>query len=261
MAHGTHSVSRFSPGSLGWVKGWAGRADGREVKRIVTATLVTGCVLTAALQTLLAVPARADIVAVALPTTLTISSRMLTLTGTLRLSSAGTGLRSAALWFSYPGDPAATRVGSASSRRPGFLAISARIDASRIVPGNNRLEVVDVASGQRRAITLDLRRQSRIAITHAEFRPHGQVALAVRVTHFDPKLNAFAASRLSPVRLQENLNGVWVTLAEVRSDALGLAGAVLPAGPGQHSYRAIRPEGATVRTATSATFQTGPSAS
>jgi hypothetical protein len=227
------------------------------VKRIAIAALIIASVLITALQTGLAGSARADIVAVSLPTQASISSTTLTLAGTARLGSAGAGRQSATLWFHYPDAAAPTRVGSATSRRPGFLAITARIDATRIMPGANQIDVVDSADGTRRTIALDLRRESRVAITHAEFRPHARVALAVRVMHFDPGQNAFVSSQFSPVRLQELVNGSWITLAQVTTDQLGLAGAVLPAGAGMHDYRAVRPDGATVRAATSLTVRSG----
>ena len=222
------------------------------MKRIIIGILITASVLSSALVTALAAPAGAQVVAVSLPTAVTISSKTLTLAGTVRVSTAGTGVRSAGLWFRYPNTTSATLVGHATSSRPGFLAITGRLDATRIVPGQNRLLVVDGADGGRRIIVLDLRRQSRVAITHAEYR-RGRVALAVRLTHYEPKSGVFIASRLSPVRVQERIDGNWITLISVTTDRLGLAGAVVPAGPGVHLYRAVRPDGATVRTATSLT--------
>jgi hypothetical protein len=232
-------------------------ADSREVKRLSTTTLIIAAVLATAVQTGLAGSARADVIAVSLPPVASISSPTLALSGTVRLSSDGTGRRSAALWIRYPDATAATKVGSVTSRRPGFLAITARIDARRIVPGPNQLQLIDAADGSSRTITVDLRRETRIAITHAEFRTRERVAVAVRVQHFDPKQNAFIASRLSPVHVQEKVDGGWVTRAELTTDASGLAGVVLPAATaGNHYYRAIRPDGATVWTATSLTVAT-----
>jgi hypothetical protein len=222
------------------------------VKRIVIGILISASVLSSAVVTALAAPARAQVVAVSLPTAVTISSKTLILTGTVRVSTSGTGVRSARLWFRYPNTGSATLVGSAVSGRPGYLAISARLDATRIVPGQNRLLVVDGADGGSRTVALDLRRQSRVAITHAEYR-RGWAALAIRLIHYEPKSGAFIASRLSPIRVQEKVDGAWVTLISVTTDRLGLAGAVVPASPGVHLYRAVRPDGATVRTATSLT--------
>jgi hypothetical protein len=116
--------------------------------------------------------------------------------------------------------------------------------------------VRDDADGGVRTILIDLRRLSRVSLTHAEFRSDGRVALAVRVLHFDPKLARFAPSRLSPVRLQEKLNGTWTTIATVTTGASGLAGALVPAGPGAHLYRAVRPSGATVLAAKSPIIRT-----
>jgi hypothetical protein len=231
------------------------------VKRIVTATLITAGVLVstvatvAALATVVAAPAQAEVVAVALPSTATITSKTLTLTGAVRVGRSDSGVRSAAAWFVYPGAALPTLVGTTSSRRPGFLAITVRIDATRVVAGPNQLQIIDAADGDSRIVPLDLLRQSRVAITHAEPRSHGRMALAVRVTHYNPKTDKFIASRRSPIRLQERVNGSWVTLITVTSDKLGLAGAAVPAGPGVHLYRAVRPDGETVRTATSLTIR------
>jgi len=223
----------------------------------VTSTVIAVSVLISAGVTALAAPARAEVVAVSLPTSAAISSKTLTLTGTVRVAVSGAGLRSAGLWFQYPGAALPTLVGSASSRRPGFLSITARLDTTRIVPGRNRLQVIDAADGGSRIITLDLRRQSRVAITHAEPRSRARIALAVRVMHYNPKTSAFIASRLSPVRIQEKVGTSWVTLITVTTDKLGLAGAEVPAGPGAHVYRAVRPDGATVLAATSLRVRAG----
>jgi hypothetical protein len=226
------------------------------MKRIVIAAIVASVLLPAA-ATGLAAPARADVVAVSLPAAVTISARTLSFSGTVRVGSSTAGLRSASLWFRYPNTPAPTRVGTATSRRAGFLAVTASLDARLITPGVNRVLVKDDADGGSRTIMLDLRRLSRVTITHAEFRSSTRVALAVRVTHFDPKLGRFAPSRLSPVRLQEKVGNRWVQVAKVTTDASGLAGALVPAGPGTHDYRALRPDGATVLAATSRTIRTG----
>jgi hypothetical protein len=224
------------------------------VKRLATATLITAAVLITAVRT---GSAQADVVAVSLPPVASISAPVLTLSGTVRLTSAGSAQRSATLWIRYPDATTSTKVGAVTSRRPGFLAITARIDATRIVPGPNQLQLIDPSDGSSRTITVDLRRETRIAITHAEFRTRGRVAVAVRVQHFDPRRNAFVASRLSPVHLQEKVDGDWVTRAELTTDASGLAGAMVPATTaGNHYFRAIRPDGATVWTATSLTVAT-----
>ena len=227
------------------------------MKRIVIAALLVTSVLVTAVVTSLSTPARADVGAVSLPTSLTIADRTLSFSGTVRVGSTTTGLRSASLWFTYPDAAVATRIGTATSRRPGFLVVTACLDAARITPGLNRVQVKDDADGDTRTIMLDLRRRSRVTITHAEFGSDGRVALAIKVSHYDPKRGRFVASKLSPVRLQEKVSGSWVPVAQVTTDATGLAGALLKAGPGRHDYRAIRPDGATVLAATSKTIRTG----
>jgi len=226
------------------------------MKRIVIAALLITSVLVPAVVTGLS-SARADVGAVSLPASLTIAEPTVRFSGTVRVGSTTTGLRSASIWFRYPDATEATRIGTATSRRPGFLVVTASLDATRVVPGLNRVQVKDDADGDSRTITLDLRRRSRVTITHAEFRSSGRVALEVKVWHYDPKLGRFAPSKLSPVRLQEKVAGSWVPIAQVTTDATGLARALLQAGPGLHDYRAIRPNGATVLTATSKTIRTG----
>jgi hypothetical protein len=224
------------------------------MNRFVTGTLLVASVL---IPAGLAGPARADIVAVSVPTAVSISGPAVSFSGTVRVGSAEAGLRSASLWFQYPNTPAAVEVGTATSRRPGFLAFTANLDATRIIPGLNQIQVQDDADGDTRTMVLDLRRVSRVSITHAEFRTDGTVALAVRVRHYDAARGRLIPSRLSPVLLQEKVLGAWVPVSRVITDRSGLAGAVVAAGPGQHYYRAVRPNGATVLTATSKTIRTG----
>jgi hypothetical protein len=226
------------------------------MKRIVIAALLITSVLVPAVVSGLAAPARADVVGVSLPAAVTISNRTVNFTGTVRLGSTATGLRSASLWFRYPKTLAPTRVGTATSRRPGFLVVTASLDAARITPGPNQVLVKDDADGGTRTITLDLRRLSRVTITHAEFRSDGRVALAVKLSHYEPKLGRYAPSKFSPVRLQEKIGNTWVPVGQVTTDASGLAGTLLKAGTGLHYYRAVRPNGATVLSATSKTIRT-----
>jgi hypothetical protein len=228
------------------------------MKRIVIAGLLITSVLVPAIVTALSAPARADVVAVSLPTQVVISERLVKFSGTVKLGSTTTGLRSASLWFRYPNATSATRVGTATSRRPGFLVVTAGLDASRITPGLNQVEVKDDADGDSRSITLDLRRQSRVKITRAEVRSDGRVALAVKVAHYDPRLGRFAPSRLSPVRLQEKIGADWVPVGRVTTDATGRATTLVTLGSGAHVYRAVRPDGATVRAATSRTVTAAP---
>ena len=228
------------------------------MKRIVFAALLVTSMLVPAVLTGLSTPAQADIVAVSLPTAVTISDRTLSFSGTVRLGATTTGLRSASLWFRYPNAVSSTRVGTATSRRPGLLVITASLDAARITPGLNQIRIEDDADGGTRSILLDLRRLSRVTITSAEFRSDGQVALAVKVSHYDPKLGRFAPSRFSPVRLQERIGNSWVPVARVTTGVSGRAETLVPAGFGLlHDYRAVRPGGATVLAATSSTIRTG----
>jgi hypothetical protein len=227
------------------------------MKRITIAALLITSVLVPAVVTGLSGPARADVAAVALPTVVTISERTLSFSGTVQIGSSTTGLRSASIWFQYPDRATATRVGTATSRRPGFLVVTASLDATRITPGRNWIQVRDDTDGGTRAIALDLRRRSRVAITHAEYRSDGRVALAVKVSHYDPKLGRFMPSKRSPVRLQERVGDAWVPLGQITTNAAGLAGSLVPAGAGLHDYRAVRPDGVTVRAATSKTIRTG----
>jgi hypothetical protein len=232
-------------------------ADSWVMRRIAIAGLLITSVLIPAVVTGLSSSARADVGAVSLPSSVTISQRTVSFSGTVQIASTSTGLRSASLWFRYPGLASASRIGTAISRRPGFLVVTASLDATRVTPGLNQLEVRDDADGDTRTILFDLRRQSRVMITHAEYRSDGRVALAVKVWHYDPKAGRFAPSKLSPVRLQERVDDRWVSVGQVTTGADGLAGALVPAGPGRHDYRAVRPDGATVRTATSKTIRTG----
>ncbi|HST85125.1 MAG TPA: hypothetical protein VLL08_25525 [Kineosporiaceae bacterium] len=227
------------------------------MKRIVIAALLITSVLVPAVVTGLSATARAAVVAVSLPTTVSISDRTLTFSGTVRVRSTTTGLRSASLWFHYPDALSQTRIGTATSRRPGFLVVTASLDAARIVPGLNTIQVQDDADGNIRTLALDLRRRSRVTLAQAAPRTDGQVALVVKVSHYDPKLGRFAPSRLSPVRLQEKVGDVWVPLAQVTTRRSGLADVLIKAARGAHEYRAIRPDGATVLAATSKTLRTG----
>lgn len=227
------------------------------MKRIALAALVVTGVLVTVDLTGFSRPARADVVAVSLPRVVTVSERTLSFSGTVRVGSTTTGLRSASLWFRYPDAASATRIGTATSRRPGFLVISASLDATRITPGLNRVQVRDDADGDTRTIALDLRRRSRVTITQAEFRSDGRVALAVKVSHYSPKLGRFAPSKLSPVRLQERVGEAWVPIGQITTGANGVAEMLVKAGAGPHDYRAVRPGGVTVSAATSKTIRTG----
>jgi len=232
-------------------------ADSCSMKRIVIAALLITSVLVPAVVAGLSTSARADVGTVSLPTAVTISEPTVSFSGTVRVGATTTGLRSASLWFRYPNTASAIRIGTATSRRPGYLVVTVSLDATRIIPGLNKFQVKDDADGDTRTITLDLRRKSRVTITHAEFRSDGRVALAVKVSHYDPRMGNFAPSKLSPVRLQEKIGETWVPVGQITTNASGLAGVLLKAGPGLHDYRAIRPNGATVLTATSKTIRTG----
>jgi hypothetical protein len=227
------------------------------MKRIVIAALLITSVLVPAVVTGLSTAARAAVVTVSLPTTVSISDRTLTFSGTVRVRSTTTGLRSASLWFHYPDALSQTRIGTATSRRPGFLVVTASLDATRIVPGLNTIQVQDDADGNIRTLALDLRRRSRVTLAQGASRTAGQVALVVKVAHYDPKLGRFAPSRLSPVRLQEKVGAVWVPLAQVTTSRSGVATVLIKAKAGEHRYRAVRPDGATVLAATSKTLRTG----
>jgi hypothetical protein len=226
------------------------------MKRIITATLLIASVVVTAVVTGLAAPAKADVVTVSLPTAVTISARTVSFSGTVQVDSSTAGRRSASVWFRYPNASAAVRVGSATSRRPGFLAVTVTMDASRIKPGVNRLLVKDDADGAARTIMLDLRRLSRVSVALTEFRAAERVVLAVEVVHYDPKVGRFIPSRKSPVRFQEKVSGAWVTVDETVTNAAGRAVVLIPAGPGVHRYRAVRPNGATVLAATSKSIRT-----
>lgn len=227
------------------------------MKRIVFAALLVTSVLVPTVLTGLSTPAQADVVAVSLPTAVTISDRTVSFSGTVRLGPTATGLRSASLWFRYPSALSSTRVGTATSRRPGLLVITASLDAARITPGLNQIQVEDDEDGDTRTILLDLRRLSRVTIISAQFRSTGRAALAVKVTHYDPKLGRFAPSRFSPVRLQEKIGGTWVPVAQVTTGVSGRAEALVPVSRGlRHDFRAVRPSGATVLAATSTTIHT-----
>ena len=227
------------------------------MKRIAFTALLITSVLVPALVTGLPTSAQADVVAVSLPTTMSISDRTLTFSGTVRVRPTTTGLRSASLWFRYPDAFSQTRVGTATSRRPGFLVVTASLDATRIVPGLNQIQVQDDADGNIRTLQVDLRRRSRVTLTEGESRTDGQVALVVKVSHYDPKLGRFAPSRLSPVQIQEKIDDAWVPIAQVTTRSSGLAGVLLKASHGAHDYRAVRPDGATVLAARSKTLHTG----
>jgi hypothetical protein len=221
------------------------------MKRIAALALLSAGLLVPAVLTGTASPASADVEAVSLPTAVTIEAGTLTFTGTVRVDASVTGLRSASLWFRYPDSRTRVLVGAASSREPGVLTVTGRLETQRISPGLNRLQVLDDVDGRGRSILIDLRRRSRVAITRTDVLPDGRVSLAVRVRHYDTQTGKFAASRLSPVQVQERVAGKWVTLATVTSDRAGLGHTVLTATQGTHRYRAVRPAGVTVTSATS----------
>lgn len=226
------------------------------MKRIVIAALLISSALVPFVVDGFSAPARADVVAFSMPTAVAISDQTLTFSGTVRLGRHATGVRSASLWFRYPNTLSATRIGTAASHRRGVLLVSGNLDTTRIIPGLNQIRVEDDRDGDSRTITLDLRRLSRVKVTNVEFRSDGRVSLAVKLSHYDPKLGRFAPSKLSPVRLQEKVNGTWVTVGQVTTGSSGRARVLVNAAPGLHSYRAVRPHGATVLAATSKTVIT-----
>ncbi len=144
------------------------------MKRIVIAALLITSVLVPAVVTALSGPARADVVAVSLPTAVAISEPTVNFSGTVKLGSTTTGLRSASIWFRYPDARSSTQVGTATSRRPGYLVVKASLDATRITPGLNQVQVKDDADGDSRTITLDLRRKSRVKVTAQSRAPTGE---------------------------------------------------------------------------------------
>lgn len=205
----------------------------------------------------LAAPARPDVVTVPLPAVIAVpavigvAARTVTFPASVEVGASVTGLRSASLWYTYPDARARTLVGTATSRTSGSLTVVGRLDARRIAPGRIRVLVLDDVEGDARTIELELRRRSRVAVTRAELRADGRAELDVLVRHYDHRTGGYVPSRLSPVRLQEQVGGRWVTVATVTTDRTGTAAALVPAGPGAHRYRAVRPDGRTVLAATS----------
>jgi hypothetical protein len=212
-----------------------------------------------------AAPARAAVTALTAPARATIGAGTVTVAVTIGVDAGADGRHRASVWYRYPGDPAATRVARLSTRRAGPVVVRARLDATRVAFGPNRLAVTDdsldtagAGATDAPAVTVDTRRRSRVAITRAEPVRDGIVVLTVRVTHYAPLKGRYVASRLSPVRLQEKVSGAWVTRATGTTSAAGVATATLTAPSGPHTYRAVRPNGATVWSATSPPVNTSP---
>ena len=113
------------------------------------------------------------------------------------------------------------------------------------------LWIMDEYDYSGRFVSFTVRRLSRVAVTHAEARPGGRVAVAVRVTHYDPAVGGFVGSRRSPVRIQAWTGRAWATVATVTTTADGLAGAIVTGRPGRNTFRAVRLTGSTVTAATS----------
>ena len=113
----------------------------------------------------------------------------------------------------------------------------------------------DDATGECEAAQTSLKRPSRVAVTHAEARGRGRVAVAVRATHYDPNRRAWLSSNRSPIRIQQYTARGWVTAATATTNRDGLAGAVITARPGYRQFRAVRLTGATVTSAVSRPLQ------
>ena len=197
---------------------------------------------------------------VTLPAKVVVSKSTLTLTGSVSGVTATTAT-SLSLWFTYPNSTTAVKIGGVSADSQGMLTVTAQLNAARIAMGLNTIQVRDAAGSSATSAqtgagsaTFDVRRRSRIRITQVVFRPTASgfaAAAAIKVMHFDPKSAQYIDSRLSPVRLQELVNGGWVTRAEVTTNVHGVATATFAATAGRHTYRAVRPNGATVWSAVS----------
>jgi hypothetical protein len=201
--------------------------------------------------------------AVTLPARVVVSGRTLKLSGSVAAPAKGSAsaaaVRALSLWFTYPGSKTPVKIGGVSADSKGMLTVTAQLNAARIAMGLNTIQIREGASSSASATgaavaTVDVRRRSRVKIVNAVFKPTTAgfaAAVAVQVSHFDPKTVTYLGSRLSPIRLQELVGGTWVTRASATTNATGLATATFAATAGKHTYRAVRPNGATVWSATS----------
>jgi hypothetical protein len=131
--------------------------------------------------------------------------------------------------------------------------VPVRIDGALLAPYGRTFLRCWAGSGGSDAVTIAVRRQSRVSMTAAV--RDGRVRIAARATHWSPDEGRQIASRQSPVQVQELQAGGWVTVETATTSADGLASAVVTAGPGENVYRVIRPSGATVSAATSSTHE------
>ena len=132
-----------------------------------------------------------------------------------------------------------------------WVPVTVTVDTAWTGWGTLPLLACDDATGECEAATTSIKRQSRAAVTHAETLGHGKVAVAVRVTHYDPARRAWVGSNRSPVRIQQYTARGWVTVADVTTNRDGLAGAVITARPGYRLFRSVRLTGETVTAAVS----------
>jgi hypothetical protein len=198
-------------------------------------------------------PAAAAVERVSAPARVVVDSPTETIPVSVRTSAAVDGTHGASVWIGYPGADSMS-VGGYGVAKGQAVTVRTELDTRRITRwGALDLIASDDADGDTRALTVDVRRRSNVAITHHEVSG-GKVALAVRVRHYQPG-RGYISSQRSPVRLQESVAGRWVTRATVTTTVDGLAGARLPLAPGVHRFRAVRPDGASVWSATSQTVR------
>lgn len=151
-------------------------------------------------------------------------------------------------------------VGHGASRTS-TVSVNVRLATKYLTPGTeNELVVEDRITGRWSTIPLHVRRRSRLTLTHADGRQDGTVVVRGVLRHYragaKPVGTAAAAqaeyapSRQSPVRVQQSVDGRWVTLKTVQTNEFGMVAAKVRPRDGA-VLRLSRPIGLTVTAAQS----------
>lgn len=176
---------------------------------------------------------------------------------TLRTNTTLEGVHYASIWLMAPATGVMMISGQGRTESPD-VKVAAQLYAVDVSPSWGLVDgvAVDDIDGRSRAITLDVRRASKVGLKAVDRGP--LAVLNVTVRHYSGDEAAkWIPSQKSPVRVQERVQGEWVAVKSSVTDRDGKATVLVRKSPGRHIYRVIRPNGATVWGATSPTRSVG----
>jgi methionine-rich copper-binding protein CopC len=195
-------------------------------------------------------PAHAAVIRTAASVPVTISGRTATFTAHVNAAGVREGWHHVTILA-----PAGERLLEAGhgASKTADVVVRVTLATKYLTPGTqNELVVQDDVTGDWSTLPLDVRRRSRLTLTHAAPQTGGTLLVRGLLRHYSLEAGRFVPSRKSPIRVQQLVNGRWLTLADAATNPSGMVGVAVRPLPGHVVLRLSRPTGATVTATTSA---------